>query len=339
MHIQDAITQMNQWGADRMPFFFMIDFEMNKPRLYHIDDLPDHIYYDINGKTNHIIHHVDDSEFTFDSTPITVETYEKAFNIVHDHLQYGNTFLLNLAFPSEINTSLSLYEIYQRSQAKYKLYIQDELVMFSPEIFVQMRDGYIYSYPMKGTIDATAMGADLYLLNDKKEQAEHSTIVDLIRNDLSKVAREVRVTRYRYIDTIDTHKKKLHQVSSEIRGRLPKDYPSQIGTILSHLLPAGSISGAPKAKTLQIIREAEQQDRGYYTGVYGYFDGEKLDSGVMIRYIEQEADGSIHYRSGGGITAMSDMSAEYQELIDKIYVPTYRKHQNFEWPHIQSKKT
>ena len=261
--------------------------------------------------------------FRFEPNPVSKQEYTKAFAIVQGHLQYGNTFLLNLAFPSQVDTELSLEDIYHRSEAKYKLHLKDELVVFSPEIFVQIKDDYIYSYPMKGTIDAEAMGADLNILNDKKETAEHSTIVDLIRNDLSMVAKEVRVTKFRYIDTIKTNVNKLHQVSSEIRGKLSSDFHDRLGSILFTLLPAGSISGAPKPKTLEIIREAELYDRGYYTGVFGVYDGETLDSGVMIRYIEQTADGSLQYRSGGGITAMSDLETEYQELIDKIYVPTH----------------
>jgi len=86
------------------------------------------------------------------------------------------------------------------------------------------------------------------------------------------------------------------------------------------LLPAGSVSGAPKPKTITIIAQAEQEKRGYYTGIFGYFDGTKLDSGVMIRFIEQ-ADNQLYYRSGGGITTQSDAQTEYQEAIDKVYVP------------------
>jgi para-aminobenzoate synthetase component I len=86
------------------------------------------------------------------------------------------------------------------------------------------------------------------------------------------------------------------------------------------LLPAGSVSGAPKPKTLEIIRNVEGGNRGYYTGVFGVFDGNTLDSGVMIRFIEQE-NGKLYYRSGGGITTQSVVSSEYQEVIDKVYVP------------------
>lgn len=337
--IQSCIDKLNELGRDKIPFFFMVDFEMKKPIIYPLDELPDSIRYNLNGKSNHKPEEEQKSDFKFEPKPIAKEDYSKAFQIVKDHLQYGNTFLLNLAFPTEIATDLKLSEIYNRSEAKYKLHIDDELVVFSPEIFIQIKDDHIYSYPMKGTIDAAAMGADLYILNDKKETAEHSTIVDLIRNDLSMVAKEVRVTKFRYIDTIKTNIKKLHQVSSEIRGRLENDYHSRLGDILFTLLPAGSVSGAPKPKTLDIIKEAELQDRGYYTGVFGVYDGKTLDSGVMIRYIEKTAEGKLQYRSGGGITAMSDLDSEYQELIDKIYVPTHRKHQDFQWPYLQPTET
>gem|GEM_PF-78041 len=314
----------------------MIDFEMKKPIIYTLDELPVSIKYNLNGVSNHKREEVEESEFKFDPKPMSKEDYTNAYHIVQDHLQYGNTFLLNLAFPTEVETDLSLSEIYARSEAKYKLHVEDELVVFSPETFIKIKDNHIYSYPMKGTIDADAMGADLYILNDKKETAEHCTIVDLIRNDLSMVAKEVRVTKFRYIDTIKTNVKKLHQVSSEIRGKLTDDYHSRLGDILFTLLPAGSVSGAPKPKTLEIIKEAELQDRGYYTGVFGVYDGKSLDSGVMIRFIEKTEEGKLQYRSGGGITAMSDLDSEYQELIDKIYVPTHRKHQDFQWPYLQS---
>jgi para-aminobenzoate synthetase component 1 len=150
--------------------------------------------------------------------------------------------------------------------------------------------------------------------------AEHVTIVDLIRNDLSIHAEDVRVEKFRYIDTLETNRKKLLQVSSVISGKLPEDYPARLGEIIFSMLPAGSISGAPKEETLRIIRESEDGLRGYYCGIMGYFDGQDFDSAVLIRFIERKGEGLI-YRSGGGITFMSDPEKEYQELIDKIYVP------------------
>ena len=89
------------------------------------------------------------------------------------------------------------------------------------------------------------------------------------------------------------------------------------------LLPAGSVTGAPKKKTVEIIRETEKYRRGFYTGVTGLFDGENLDSGVMIRFIEN-TNKVLVYKSGGGITMFSDCICEYNEMIDKVYVPVVR---------------
>ena len=236
------------------------------------------------------------------------------------HLNYGDTFLLNLTAKTEVQISQSLEDTFYISKAKYKLWVKNEFLVFSPETFIQISDGKIYSYPMKGTIDAAIPGAEEIILTNEKEKAEHVTIVDLIRNDLSMVATDVQVSRFRYVDTITTSHKNLLQVSSEIVGILPEDYLSKIGDILISLLPAGSISGAPKKKTLEIIRMAEQEKRSYYTGVMGLFDGEKLDTGVMIRFVEQSGN-RFFYRSGGGITTQSDPEMEYQEMIDKVYVP------------------
>ncbi len=173
---------------------------------------------------------------------------------------------------------------------------------------------------MKGTIDAAIPNATETLLLDPKELAEHVTIVDLMRNDLSQVATRVAVTRFRYVEELKTNRKNLLQVSSEIMGELSPDYFSQLGTLLATLLPAGSVSGAPKTKTLAIIRDAEQEKRGYYTGVFGYFDGVMMESAVMIRFIENQG-GRLFYRSGGGITTQSEVGNEYREANDKIYVP------------------
>ena len=86
------------------------------------------------------------------------------------------------------------------------------------------------------------------------------------------------------------------------------------------MLPAGSICGAPKKKTVEIIKAAENYDRGYYTGVFGHFDGKNLDSCVLIRYIENQ-NGQLVYKSGGGITFMSEADKEYEEMLKKVYVP------------------
>jgi para-aminobenzoate synthetase component 1 len=251
--------------------------------------------------------------------------YEKAFNEVMQNLQEGYSYLVNLTQPSEIKINLTGREIFMACEAKYKLNFMDRFIVFSPESFVIIRDQKIYSYPMKGTIDADIENAKEVILQDKKEKAEHMTIVDLIRNDMSHFAKNVNVKRLRYLDCVTTNQKNLLQVSSEIVGDLPANYRNCIGDIIFSMLPAGSVSGAPKEKTIEIIKKAENYSRGYYTGVFGYFDGKNLDSGVMIRFIERDGDKWI-YKSGGGITSMSNAQSEYEELINKIYVPVNRKH-------------
>lgn len=112
-------------------------------------------------------------------------------------------------------------------------------------------------------------------------------------------------------------------MSSEIRGRLASDYRQQLGDIIFRMLPAGSISGAPKKKTVDIIHQAENYNRGFYTGVMGYFDGDDLDSAVLIRFIEQDGKGRMIFKSGGGITFQSNVRSEYEEMKQKVYVPIY----------------
>ena len=112
-------------------------------------------------------------------------------------------------------------DIFLRSKAMYKLWVRDQFTVFSPEIFIRIQQGKICSYPMKGTLDASLPSAVRQLMDDPKEAAEHATIVDLIRNDLSIVADRVSVSRYRYIDELQTNRGTILQTSSEIQGILP----------------------------------------------------------------------------------------------------------------------
>ncbi|MCB0504153.1 MAG: aminodeoxychorismate synthase component I [Cyclobacteriaceae bacterium] len=316
---QEAIELMNTWGQQRLPFLFIIDFNASNVLLYPMDSIPEFIHYSINGVTNSY-QEANHSPFSFEAKPVAFEIYERAFQEVVSELNYGNSYLLNLTFPTLLGTTLTLKEVFLRSTARYKLWVDPQFVVFSPESFVRIEEGMISSYPMKGTIDASIPNAREALLTNPKEQAEHATIVDLIRNDLSKVATGVKVTDYRYVEEVQTFKKKLLQVSSKIEGVLPKGYHSQLGDLMFQLLPAGSVTGAPKKKTVEIIHKAEPYERGYFTGIFGIFDGYRLDSGVMIRFIEN-TKGTLTFKSGGGITAQSDPNAEYRELIDKVYVP------------------
>jgi len=316
-----TIKILNLLGGQKVPFLFVIDFDLKMPWICPLAEVDtDEVLYDVNGRTNVWKTPDPDKDMEFNVLPVEKARYQKAFDQVQKHIGHGNSFLLNLTMPSKIETNFDLKEIFHQSKAKYKLWFKDQFVVFSPEIFIRTNGQKISSFPMKGTIDASLPDAKNTLLTNEKELAEHYTIVDLIRNDLSMVAKNVKVDRFQYVDHIKTHRNELLQMSSEISGELPENFNEHIGDILFSMLPAGSISGAPKIKTLEIINESEQYKRGYYTGVMGIFDGENIDSGVMIRFIENTPDGFI-YKSGGGITAKSNCDEEYQELIDKIYIP------------------
>ena len=313
--------RMNQLGQARTPFLFVIDFEQRQPLVLPLAEVdPTELLYDFHGVSNHTSAPLSAQPLEIIRSTLDFTIYRRAFAYVMRELRAGNSFLVNLTFPTEIRTNLSLRELFYRSQARYRLWRRDAFVVFSPESFIKINQGLIRTYPMKGTIDASVPEARETILRDPKEMAEHTTIVDLLRNDLSRFATRVRVNRFRYVEEIKTARSTLLQVSSEIEGMLSPDHHRQLGDLLDSLLPAGSVSGAPKPKTLEIIQRAELEPRGYYTGVMGYYDGEQLDSGVMIRFIEQRGD-RYFYRSGGGITARSLLDIEYQELHDKVYVP------------------
>src|SRR5688572_20591631 len=320
MTLNDFIESMNRLGQEKVPFLFLVDFEMLNPFLIKLNDVnPQEILFSIHGFTN-ANHGPAAERVMIEKSPGSIADYKRKFDRVLTHLEYGDTFLTNLTVKTEIKLGCTLSDIFHQSKAKYKLLFKNQFLVFSPETFVQIKAGKIYAYPMKGTIDASIVNAKEKILADRKELAEHVTIVDLIRNDLSQVASQVVVSRFRYIEEVRSWEKKLLQVSSEICGYLDQDYGNHLGDILLKLLPAGSVSGAPKPKTLEIIKEVEQEARGYYTGVFGYFDGSDVDCGVMIRFIENK-DGKYFYRSGGGITTQSDVESEYRETIDKVYVP------------------
>jgi len=310
---------MNELGAQGKPFVFIIDFAFEKPLVFDFDDTTNLLWKTL-VSANCEYEEIQKKQVEWNISPVEYAKYRRAFELVQHHIHCGDTYLLNLTMPTQVETNLTPEEIFYLSKAPYKIWLKDQFVCFSPEIFVKITAGMISSFPMKGTIDANRENAREHLLNDEKEIAEHHTIVDLIRNDLSLVASEVNVEKFMYIDRISTNRGDLLQMSSQISGRLPENYEQSLGTIISKLLPAGSICGAPKRKTLEIIRKAENYERGYYTGIFGVFDGKNLDSCVLIRYLEQDGE-QLTFKSGGGITFLSNCQTEYNELIQKVYVP------------------
>ncbi len=314
------IKQMNDWGRKRIPFGFLIDYKGKKPIIFPLGQPDKNIFWSIpqskrleNSKGLTLLQ-------KWETQPVSFADFKKRFDKVQKAIHNGNTYLLNLTQPTLVETNLTLEEIFYSSTALYKIFYRNNFVCFSPETFIKIRNGKIYSYPMKGTIDASVENASRQIMEDTKEIAEHNTIVDLIRNDMSLVAENVTVEKFRFLSQVNANNRNLWQVSSEISGDLPENYTENIGDMLSMMLPAGSVTGAPKKKTLQIIDETENYDREYYTGIFGIFDGMNLDSCVLIRFIETD-NGKLIYKSGGGITFLSDAEKEYEEMLKKVYVP------------------
>ncbi len=315
---EQIIRQIDQLAVSKSPFLFIVDYKAEKGFVIEEGELDERFIKFERQKS--IIADKNTKSFFWEIEPVGLRDYQRKFDFVQQQIHGGNSFLTNLTQPTAVKTNLSLHDLYEIGSAKYKLWLKDQFTVLSPETFVKITDSVISSFPMKGTIDAEIPNAEEIIMNDPKEKAEHATIVDLIRNDLSIVAEDVTVKKYRYIDRLKTNKGELLQVSSEICGRLPHDFYSNLGEILFSLLPAGSISGAPKPKTLEIIERAEGYERGFYTGIFGWFDGQNLDSAVMIRFVEQNGEQLI-FKSGGGITSQSELEKEYEELIQKVYVP------------------
>lgn len=311
-----TFNDLNSLGRKREPFLFICDFKAQNLQVIPLESLKKNdVEFCIDENYTAKVH-VD----ILEKKPLDFTEYKKKFDYVQQRIKSGDTYLLNLTQPTQIVTPLSLKEIYSKSNAHYKLRYKDEFVCFSPEKFIQIQNDKIHTYPMKGTIDASIVDAKEKILNNQKEMAEHVMVVDLLRNDLSIVANDVKVEDFRYVKEIEAGEKKLLHVSSHISGEIGPFWHEKIGDILNSLLPAGSISGAPKKSTLDIIEYIEDYDRGFFSGVFGIYDGETLDSGVMIRFIEKTKDGYV-YKSGGGITLDSDAKSEYNELLDKVYLP------------------
>ena len=322
-----ALNTAGQKGEDT---FFLIDYEKKSWFVAPLNQISSWgIQYEIGPSPVKSGQKIPKIEKVLPPAP---EEYKRAFEYVQDQQRSGNSFLCNLTFPSSIVLeSDGLDDLFGVAQAPFKLLVTDTRIsplpylVFTPEPFLTSDGAWLLSSPMKGTryfenTKEEAHSLEL-LLNDPKEQAEHRTIVDLIRNDLGIICEQVQVNSYRYPEKIPLNRGTLWATSSEITGKPPKNWQSNLGTILDAMLPAGSITGAPKRETCRIIEKVEPDSRGFYTGVAGILGSGKLQSWVLIRFIEGNP-GNFRFRSGGGITMYSDLDTEYQELIAKIGIPS-----------------
>ena len=366
---QNAIKTMNTLGAKRTPFLFISSFDNAKNIVIPLNEInPLEIAFDFNQQYDNLSSFKEVYQFnagnletlalSWQHFPIDYNQYQNAFKQLMAHLKSGEIQLANLTFPTPIECNLTLPEIFVRTHAKYRLFLKDHFCSFSPETFVTIKNGMIATYPMKGTINAGIPNAEQQLLDNPKEIDEHETVATEALRDISLVASDAKITRFRYVDRIERGDGAILQTSSIIEGALPENFHERLGDLLYTLLPAGSITGAPRDTATKILATIEDYDRNFYSGVAGIFDGTNLDSTVLIRYLEKSQptdDSSINtpsdinidsntpsdpcalmtlkalcdeeilfrytFKSGGGITAMSNVESEYDELIEKIYLP------------------
>lgn len=191
----------------------------------------------------------------------------------------------------------------------------------SPESQLIVKDHTAVVHPIAGTFkrsgdDQVDKEAASALLQDKKENAEHVMLVDLARNDLSRICDGVTVSRF---GEVQFFSHVIHMVS-EVKGAVPEH--TNPFELLAAVFPAGTLSGAPKYKAMQLIHAFEQNDRGYYGGCLGFvgFDG-SINHAIMIRTFLSR-DNTLHYRAGAGIVSASDPDRELQEVNNKLHALT-----------------
>lgn len=258
------------------------------------------------------------------------DDYLRAIERVIEYIHAGDIFQANLSqrllFPtnrlSNIATPVELYQRLRRENpAPFAAYFSHDdwaILSASPERFVSISDEIVTTRPIKGTRQRRSVPeADLYardeLRESEKDQAENVMIVDLLRNDLSRVCRAGSVT-VPELCTVETYQTVQHLVS-EVRGTLQADKTAW--DLLSSVFPGGSITGAPKIRAMQIIAEMEPTVRGPYCGSLCHvgLDG-SMDSSILIRTLTIR-HGWIQCRVGGGIVAQSDPVSEYEETLHK----------------------
>ena len=258
---------------------------------------------------------------------ISQHEYAAAFDSVKRYIRDGDIYQANLTFRATVSLSGSMPALYAaiRPQAEaghgaLMFTGSDWHLSFSPEAFFALEDGKLSARPMKGTAlrggdpDADARAIDL-LRNDPKQRAENLMIVDLLRNDLSRVSKAgtVRVPQLFHVETYPT----VHQMVSQVEAQLLPGLSAF--DVLRRLFPCGSITGAPKMRAIEIIRQLEAGPRGLYTGSIGHVDpsGDAAFN-VAIRTVSVKKDANTGLIGlGSGIVADSECQAEWAECFDK----------------------
>ena len=262
--------------------------------------------------------------------------YEKAIGQIHHHLRQGDTYQVNYTVQLKQDLSANPFAIYNRmvveQEAGYNAYVEhDEMavISMSPELFFEQNDRELTTRPMKGTThrgvtDQEDLAQASWLEQDPKNRSENMMIVDLLRNDMNRISEvgSEHVERLCQVEQYST----VWQMTSTIKSQLRPDV--DLVEIFRSLFPCGSITGAPKIATMEIIKNVEPQPRGVYCGTIGLLlpSGRRIFN-VAIRTIQLH-QGKAIYGVGGGITWDSTWESEYREVHQKAAV-LYRKQARF----------
>lgn len=254
-------------------------------------------------------------------------SYLNNFNKVKANIAAGDIYQLNLTFKATVknaNNPLALYARMRRAQpvAFGSLIMTGErtILSASPELFIESRDGWLETRPMKGTLKRgprleEEMAEQSVLAADEKSRAENLMIVDLMRNDLSRIAEPGSVS-VKDLFKVETYRS-LHQMISVIRARQNRSL--SFLDQMRALFPPGSITGAPKIRAMELINELEQKPRGLYTGAIGFLTPEQdYAFNVAIRTIELDAAGKGEIGIGSGLVHDSEARDEYDECLLKM---------------------
>ena len=263
---------------------------------------------------------------TGEVTPLfNKESYCEMVEKAKGHIREGDIFQIvlsnRLSAPFE-GSLLNTYRVLRTlNPSPYMFYFSGmdvEIAGASPETLVKLENGILHTFPLAGTrprgkTESEDKALEAELLKDEKELAEHNMLVDLGRNDLGKISKfgTVSVEKLR---SIERYSHVMH-IGSTVRGEIREDKDAI--DAVSAVLPAGTLSGAPKIRACQLIAELENNKRGIYGGAIGYIDFTgNLDTCIAIR-IAYKKNGKVFVRSGAGIVADSDPEKEYQECINK----------------------
>ena len=259
-------------------------------------------------------------------TPLfSKDEFSKMIGKAKHHIKEGDIFQIVLSNRLQANFEGSLFDTYRVlrtvNPSPYMFYFSGtdvEVAGASPETLVKLEDGILHTFPLAGTrprgkSEKEDKELETELLADEKELAEHNMLVDLGRNDLGKISKFGSVVVEKF-HSIERYSHVMH-IGSTVRGEIRPEYDAL--NALEAVLPAGTLSGAPKIRACQLIEELENNKRGIYGGAIGYIDFTgNMDTCIAIR-LAYKKNGKVFIRSGAGIVADSDPDKEYIESINK----------------------